>query len=248
MLADQRILVTGANGGIGISICEMLLQNNAKLVLFYHDKRNEIDKLLSKYENFRTRIEIHQVNLLDHTKLGNTLNTVLNKVSVDSFIHSVTLPIENKSIEEMKWEDYQSHIEMQTRSFLQIVQSLVPSMKERKHGKIINILTAYTVSSPPNRISHYIVGKYSLLGLSKALAVELGTYGISVNCVSPSMVNTPLIEKLPSKLKEITAGQIPMKRLAEPVDVASTALFLCSKYSDFITGENILVTGGQFMH
>jgi 3-oxoacyl-[acyl-carrier protein] reductase len=121
-------------------------------------------------------------------------------------------------------------------------------MKERKRGKIISILTSYTVGRPPNNISPYLVGKYSLLGLSKSLAVELGPYGITINCISPSMTNTPLIEKLPSKLKEITASQIPLGKLAEPKNVASVALFLCSDHADYISGENILVTGAQTMH
>ena len=121
-------------------------------------------------------------------------------------------------------------------------------MKEQKRGKIVSILTSYTVGSPPNRLSHYVTAKHSLLGLSKALAVELGPFGITFNSISPSMTNTPLIEHLPSKLKEITANQIPLKRLAEPHDIASVAVFLCSKNSDFINGENILVSGGHTMH
>ena len=121
-------------------------------------------------------------------------------------------------------------------------------MKENKHGKIVSILTSYAVGTPPNKLSPYITAKYSLLGLSKSLAVELGPWGITVNCISPSMTSTPLIENLPAKLKEITASQIPLKRLAEPADIASAAVFLSSEHSSFISGENILISGGQTMH
>ena len=248
MLSGQRILVTGANGGIGSSICETFLKNNAKLVLFYNQQRKEIDSLLKQYENLSKLIEVKQVDLLDSEKLDRVMSAILKEDKIDTFVHSVTLPVENKSIIDMKWEDYQSHIELQTKSFLQIVKSLIPSMKKNKHGKIVSILTSYTVGRPPNKISNYIVGKYSLLGLMKSLAVEFGSFGITVNSISPSMTNTSLIEKLPMKLKEITINQIPLGRLAEPNDVAHVALFLCSKYSDYISGENFLVSGGQIMH
>lgn len=233
---------------MGISICETFLQNNAKLVLLYHKDRTKIDKLLENNPNKKSAVDVYQVDLLNSNEIQKTMESVLRLGYVDGFVHSVTLPITNKSITEKQWSDYQSHIELQTKSFLQIVQSLIPSMKIKKHGKIVSILTSYTVGRPPSNMSDYIVAKYSLLALSKSLSVELGPFGITVNCISPSMTNTPLIEKLPLKLKELTAVQVPIGRLAEPVDVASTALFLCSKHSDYISGENLLVSGGNTMH
>jgi len=247
LLSNNRVLITGADSGMGISISDMFLQNNAKLVLLYHKNRTKIDKLLENNPK-KSSVEVYQTDLLNVNEIQKTMNLVIGAGNVDGFIHSVTLPITNKSTAEKQWSDYQSHIELQTRSFFQIVQSILPSMKTKKRGKIISILTSYTVGKPPSNMSDYILAKYSLLGLSKSLAVELGPFGISVNCISPSMTNTPLIEKLPSKLKELTAAQIPMGRLAEPLDVASTALFLCSKYSDYISGENLLVSGGSTMH
>ena len=97
-------------------------------------------------------------------------------------------------------------------------------------------------------MSHYVVGKYSLLGLAKSLSVELANNGITVNSISPSMVDTPLIEKFPTKLKEISAKQNPLGRLVKPDEIASAALFLCSKDSDFISGENFLITGAETLH
>lgn len=248
MLKDQRILITGANGGIGLSICETLLQNGARLVLLHHKNKTGIDELLKKYQNSQNHIDVKQVDLLDDSKVRDIIKSVLESGQIDAFIHSATLPIENKSIMDIQWKDYQSHIEIQTKSFLQIVQSLIPSMREKKRGKIIAIVTSSVVGRPPSNMSDYIVGKYSLFGLTKSLAVELGHLGITVNCISPSMTNTPLIDKFPAQMKAIAAKQSPLGRLAEPSDVASVALFLCSKYSDYITGENFLVSGGQTMH
>ena len=248
MLSGKRILITGANGGIGLSISETFLKNNARLVLFYHQKRTNIDKLLEQNQTWNSLVEVQQVDLLDDSKLEYAMSTMLKSGHIDGFIHCVTLPLETRTFTEMRWKDFQSHIEMQTKSFIQIMQSLLPSMKVNRRGKIINILTSTVVGRPPSNMSNYIVGKYSLLGISKALAVELGPLVITVNCISPSMTNTDLIAKLPSKLKEIAASQVPLGRLAEPSDVASVALFLSSEYSDYISGENIIVSAGQTMH
>ena len=127
---------------------------------------------------------------------------------------------------------------------LQEVLAPLIQMKSQKFGKIISILTSYVVGKPPNGIANYVVGKYSLFGLTKCMAGELGSFGIRANSVSPSMVDTPLTDPLPNKLKEITKSQIPLEgRLAEPVEVAGTVLFLCTDGANNITRENILITG-----
>ena len=117
-----------------------------------------------------------------------------------------------------------------------------------RRGKIVNILTSATMGKPPSNMSDYLVGKYSLLGLSNALAVELAPFGINVNCISPSLIETNLTAKIPDKLNEILKINSPMNRLAVPADIASATLFLCSKYSDYISCENLLITGAETFH
>lgn len=248
MLKGKRIVITGANGGIGNSICETFLKNDAKLVLLYNNNRNNIDQLLKNYENYKSNIEIFQVDLLNNSQLQNTAESIISNSNIDGIVHCVTLPIVYKNFLQKTWKDYQMNIELQTKSFLELIHYLIPSMKKQKQGKIVNILSSVVVGKPASGVSDYIVGKYSLLGLSKALATELGSFNINVNCISPSMTNTSLIENFPSKLKEIMISQTPLGRIGEKDDVASLALFLCSNYSNYITGENILITGGQTMY
>ena len=246
MLSNQRILVTGANSGIGISICKLFLKNNANLVLFYNENRDKINKLLENVPS-NLSVDVYKVDLFDEKIIQEAIESSLQKGEIDAFVHSVTLSMENNLIIEKEWTEYQKHIDLQTKSFFQIIKLLIPSMKIKKYGKIVNILTSYTNGKPPTGISDYIVAKYSLLGLSKSLAVEVGKYGITVNCVSPSMTETSLIDYLPEKLKEISASQVPLGRLAKPNDIAPLVLLLCSKQSDYITGENIIISGGSIM-
>ena len=245
MTIDKHILITGANGGIGFEVARLLAEQKAKLTLLYHENQQQL-------ENFSTsgqQLEIKKVDLANEKELNNTITSILQNHPIDIFIHSPAYPIQHRDIMNTTWNDFQKQIDLQTKSFLQISKLIIPQMKSQKFGKIISILTSYVVGKPPNGIADYVVGKHSLLGLTKCMAGELGPFGIRANSVSPSMVNTPLTDPLPEKLKEITKLQIPLEgRLAEPVEVAGTVLFLCTDNSNYITGENILVTGGHTMH
>ena len=245
MLKNKRVLITGANGTIGNSICRTFLKNNANLVLFYHKNSTNIEELKRENSKSKQEIESFQVDLSDINQIKKNMNEVLKTKSIDIFVHSVSLPLKIKKTIDCNWKEFEEHINLQTRSLLEISKAIIPGMKIKKNGKIVNILTSSIIGSPPNMLSSYVTAKHSSLGLSKSLAVELGPFGINVNCVSPSLIDDSLTSFMPSKLKEIIVSQTPMKRLAEPIDVANAVLFLCSNLSDFITGENIIVTGGQ---
>ena len=248
MIADKHILITGANGGIGFAITKLLAKQKAKLTLLYHENNQNIEKLMNESSESHD-IAIEKVDLTNTTELDKIITSIVEKHPIDIFIHSPAYPAEDKRIMKTTWNDFQKQFDLQTKSFFQISKSLIPQMKSKKYGKIVSILTSYVVGKPPNGIVDYVVGKYSLLGLTKCMATELGSFGIRVNSVSPSMVNTPLTDPLPRKLKEITESQIPLEnRLAEASEVAEVVLFLCTEGANYITGENILVTGGYSMH
>ena len=115
----------------------------------------------------------------------------------------------------------------------------------RKKIKFIVLLTEYCFGRPPQRVSHYVTAKYSLMGLSKTMAIELARYGSTVNMISPGMTNTDLLNNLPSKLIEIEEKKNPLKRIAEPEDIANAVLFLASEESNYYNGTNLLINGGN---
>ena len=118
----------------------------------------------------------------------------------------------------------------------------------RKHKiKFVILLTEACVGSPPKGLSHYVTSKYAAMGMAKTMAVELAQYNCTVNMVSPGMVETRLLDSLPSKLIEMTAYQNPLKRNAVPDDVSNVISFLASDQSHYINGANIVINGGSVM-
>lgn len=240
------VLITGANGGIGNSISKKLLENDFDLILFYNNNKNRIDDLVS--DNPNSNISIFNVNLLDEKNIENTMSSITEKFAVDSFIHTASLPPNHKQFFNFDWSEYEKYITIEAKSFFQISQKLIPSMKNQKSGKLISILSSYVVGSPPTQVSPYVVGKYALLGLMKTMSKELASFGIQVNSISPSMTDTTFLDSLPSKMKEIVSNQSPLKRLATVDDISSILLFLCKNDSDYFTGENLVLSGSSVMH
>ena len=239
LLSKKRILVTGANSKIGSSISKSLLENNANLILFYHENHDSIDTLK---KSFGSTCELYKVNLLDDSQIITAITDVLEKGEIDCFVHCVSLPFNLKNILDLDWKNFLEHIQLQTKSFLKISQLIIPKMKAKKYGKIISVISTSALGKPPSNMSDYVVSKYSLLGISRCLAVEMARFHITVNCISPSFIETNLTKVLPSKFKEISLNQSTLGREITPQDVANTALSLLSENSDNITGENIVVS------
>ena len=125
-----------------------------------------------------------------------------------------------------------------------VTKALHNQIYAKHKTKFIVLLTEYCIGSPPKGLSHYVTSKYAAMGMAKTMAVELSQYNCTVNMISPGMVETPLLDGLPSKLIEMTAYQNPMKRNAYPEDISNTISFLASDQSDYLNGTNIVVNGG----
>ena len=119
-------------------------------------------------------------------------------------------------------------------------------MIDSKYGKVINISTQ-AIEKINSDWSHYITAKSALSGFSKALALELAPKGIRINLVSPGMTDTDLVANIPEKIKLLSAAQTPLRRIAQPEDIANAISFLSSTKSDYLSGETIRINGGQVM-
>ena len=131
MLSGKRILITGANGGIGYAISELLLKNNAKIDLIYHKNKQNLERLIRDNPGKLQDISIHQADLTKDEELEDVLTTITGTKQVDIFIHSPTYPTPHKSIMSMEWSEFQNHIELQSKAFFQKVNFVERGFTDR---------------------------------------------------------------------------------------------------------------------
>jgi len=245
---EKTILIIGSTGGIGTQTARTLASEGYNLILHYHSNKAQANKLKKELEALTDkRIIVVKADILkdsDVNDMVSELSRYFKKIS--GFVNASTLHFGNIKLENMEWSDISSQIDINIRSNLNIVKNITPLMQENKYGKIVFMTTQYTEQMPAELI-HYIAAKSALNGFAKALAVELAPKGVRVNLVSAGMTNTNLISDIPEKVKLITAARTPLKRLAEPQDVADAISYLISEKSDFLTGETVRVNGGQVM-
>ena len=160
-------------------------------------------------------------------------------------IHLPAGKFELRNFSKLSWNSFESDLNISLRSITCILNVLLPEMAKRKQGRIIIMLSSVTSGVPPKYLSSYVVSKYALLGLIRALAAEYAEKGISINGVSPEMMETKYLNKIPDMVKEINRNNSPRKRLLVPTDVLPVFRMLLSEDSDAVTGQNIIITDGK---
>jgi 3-oxoacyl-[acyl-carrier protein] reductase len=149
---------------------------------------------------------------------------------------------------ELDWADYQTQIEGALISTHGLCKAVLPAMKKRTRGAIINIASDL-VARPTIPYHDYTTAKAALIGFSRNLAMELGPFGIRVNCVAPGIVYpTDATRNTKEEIKEMIIAQTPLKRISTPEDVTGPVLFLASDWSNFMTGQTLYVDGGLVMN
>jgi 3-oxoacyl-[acyl-carrier protein] reductase len=245
---EKTVLIIGATGGIGSQTARTLAKEGYSLILHYHSNKAQADKLRKELEKLTTkRIVIVKANILKDSDVSDMIFELSRYFkNISAFVNASTLHFGNIKLKDLEWADISSQIDINIKSNLNIIKNITPLMQENKYGKIVFMTTQYT-EQMPSELIHYITAKSALNGFAKALAVELAPKGIRVNLVSAGMTNTNLISDIPEKVKLITAAKTPLRRLADPQDIANAVSYLVSEKSDFLTGETIRVNGGQVM-
>jgi NAD(P)-dependent dehydrogenase (short-subunit alcohol dehydrogenase family) len=237
------VLIIGGSGGIGSAATRCLLQDGAFVYSTYFRNKEPIERLREEFGN--DCITFQQCDARQEREVKATIDKVLEEYNkIDVVVFALTTPLRHKRILDLEWSDVYEHLEPQLKGMLFVMKSLREQIRSKHKTKFIVILTESCMGSPPKGFAHYVTSKYGAMGLSKAMAVELAQYGCTVNMICPGMVDTNLLKHLPPKLIEITAQQNPLKRIADPEDVANVVSFLASDKSDYLNGVSIPVNGG----
>ena len=240
----KTALVIGGNGGIGSSSVAKLLEDGFYVVASYYKNKQRLEEIQNKSAN-KERLKLIQLDATSDEDMNSKMNELLTTHgTIDIIIFSISEEYKNIRIFNLKWEEMSNQLTNQLKSLHNLYSSLSHQIKDNVKTKFIVLLSEVCFGSPPKGFSHYVTGKYALLGFAKSLAIELSAYNSTVNMISPGMVETDLLSNMPRKLIEINASQNPLGRNGSPDDVASLVSFLASDKSDYLNGINIPINGG----
>jgi len=241
-LSGKTALITGASGGIGGAIARALHRQGVA-VLLAGTRQTALEALAAELGE-RTRI--HTADLADPASadaLVKDAEAALGKL--DILVNNAGLTRDGLAVR-MKDEDWQKVLDVDLTAGFRLARAAMRGMMRRRFGRIIGISSVVGVTGNPGQ-ANYAAAKAGMIGLSKALAAEVATRGITVNCVAPGFIASAMTDALTPEQKERLAGAIPMARLGSPEDVAASVVFLASDQAGYITGQTIHVNGGMAM-
>ena len=236
------VLIIGASSDIGIGLIKSL-DKECLVLAHYNNSDRELKRLL---ESRNVKMVMLKADLAIESEVLSMLEEIEGKYGLPSkIIHLAAPRVENIRFKDVKWDDYERDINIGLKSSFLILNKLLPKLAKERRGKVVLMLSSYVLGVPPKALSHYIIGKYAMLGLARSLSSEYSDKNIQINTVSPSMIETKFLDKINEKFVEIAAYNHPLKRNAKIHDVIPVIKMLISKESDYINGVNIPITGGS---
>src|SRR6201998_1327621 len=256
MLKGKVALVTGSTSGIGLALARTFAQDGADVMINGFGDKDAIEKERSGIEkDFGVRDLYSGADMSKGAEIGQMIADAESKLgSVDVLVNNAGIQFVSP-IEEFPVEKWDQILAINLSSAFHAVRAVVPGMKSRKWGRIINTASAHSLVASPFKVA-YVSAKHGLAGLTKTVALELATFGVTCNCISPGYVWTPLVEnQIPDTMKarNMTRQQVikdvilaaqPTKEFITVDEVASLAVYLCSDAAKAITGANLSIDGG----
>lgn len=241
-LEGKTALVTGATGGIGGAIAKALHGAGATVGI---SGRNEA-KLQELAAELGSRVHVLSADL-SAAGAGADLIARADEAmgQVDILVNNAGLTRDNLSMR-MKDEEWQEVIDVNLTATFQLAKAAQRGMMKRRHGRIINIASVVGVTGNPGQCN-YVASKAGMIGWSKAMAQEVASRGITVNCVAPGFIATPMTEVLTDEQKERINAGIPAGRMGSSEDIAAATLYLASDEAAYVTGQTVHVNGGMAM-
>ena len=238
-------LITGATSDVGRTLIARLL-HRAPDPLVLAQGCGDLDKLAPLCQQFPGQVRPFDVDLSDRAKVDTFVQLLQTSAPPPThFIHLPALPVVNAKFKAFDQTRFDKDLEIEVHSAIRICRAVLPAMARAKFGRVLFIQTSYTIGCPPKNTAAYVMAKSALGGLVKSLAVEYAKFGVTVNCVAPSMMETNFLKDTPDLIVQAAAADNPMGRNATPEDVVPAMAFLLSDEAGFITGVTLPVTGGS---
>lgn len=244
-LRGKTALVTGASRGLGAAIATKLGACGARVAVNYFGSPEKAERVVGQITRAGGTAKTFKADVRDETQVRDLAAQVEKAFGpTDILVINATGPQPFMRIEDLTWRTCLDQLEFFVKSPLLLVQAVLGSMKARRSGRIINI-GSEVFERGVAEFSNYVSAKGAQLGLTRSWAMELATWGITVNLVAPGWIPTERHAGDPQEAKDAYAAAVPMKHMGIPEDVAEAVAFLASDGARFITGQKLTVNGGN---
>lgn len=241
-LTGKKALVTGATGGIGASIARTLHAAGAEVAI----SGTRAEKLQDLAAELGERVHVIAANLSDRASVDQLAKDAAEAMGgVDILVNNAGITKDTLAMR-MKDEDWDSVMQVNLESSFRLIKATMRGMMKSRWGRVVNITSVVGVTGNPGQ-ANYCASKAGMIGMSKALAAELASRGITVNCVAPGFIATPMTDVLTDEQKSAITGGIPSGELGTPEDIATAVLYLASPEAKYVTGQTLHVNGGLAM-
>jgi 3-oxoacyl-[acyl-carrier protein] reductase len=246
ILEGRVAIVTGGSRGIGRAIALELARNGADVAISYLRSEEKAREVVSQIEAMGRRALALRADVANFAEAQRMVAEVIEEFGrLDILVNNAGIN-RDRVIWKMTEEEWDEVIATDLKGCFNYARAVAPIFREQRYGKIINIASINALRGKFGQ-TNYSAAKAGVIGLTKALAKELGRYNVNVNAVAPGLIETDMVKKAPESVREMAIGESVLGRLGQPEDVAHLVAFLCSERSRHITGEVIKVDGGQYI-
>jgi len=244
-LSDKIALVTGASRGIGQSISMILAQNGAHVVCVSRNV-NDVQSVADKITHQKFNASAVSCDISDSNNVTELVKDIIEKHGrIDILINNAGITRDNLLMR-MSEDDWNEVINVNLKAAFTAIKAASRSMIKQRSGRIINISSVVGLIGNAGQVN-YAASKAGLIGMTKSVAREFASRGITANCIAPGYVETEMTNKLTDKVKSSLNEQIPLGRIGNVEDIAYAVAFLASDEASYITGQTLAVDGGMVM-
>lgn len=245
-LENKVAIVTGGTRGIGRAICLDLAKNGANVAFTYRKADEEAKTLTEEITKSGRKAAGFKTDVSNFNEAQDTVKKILTDFGrIDILVNNAGMNMDS-TIWKMTEEQWDKVIGIDLKGTFNYCRAVSPILREQNSGKIVNVTSINGLRGKFGQ-TNYSAAKAGAIGLTKALAKELGKSSVNVNSVAPGMILTDMMEGLPQDIKDAAVNETVLKRLAKPEEVATVVTFLCTEEARHITGEVIKVDGGQYI-
>ena len=246
MLEEKIAVVTGASRGIGRAIAKELALKGAFVIVNYNGSKQAADETVNEITQAGGKAVGVQCNVADAAECEAFINNIISEYGrIDILVNNAGITRDNLLMK-MSEEEFDAVIDTNLKGAFNCIKHVSRQMLKQRSGTIINLSSVSGILGNAGQ-ANYSASKAGVIGLTKSVAREIGSRGITVNAIAPGFIDTEMTAVLPDDVKKAMGEQIPLKRFGTTEDVAQAAVFLASDRAAYITGQVLCVDGGMAM-